>query len=291
MTVSGECSDLLVPRDLLNSRRPDEHFGPEAEAAAALGLRVHLVDHDAIIAGDMTTGIRGVEQAGAGFVYRGWMIPPAHYQTMAEALQSRGVELRTSPEAFAKAHHLPNWYREVADLTAESVWTTSANLDQLLAVTDRLGTGPAVLKDYSKSEKHYWDEAMFIPEIIDHDRVVAVATRFLELRAGHFDTGFVVRRFENWEPGEWRSWWLHGECIAVTAHPDTPDNAPGSIDLGPLSAGIAALGLPFVAVDLAVASSTGELRIVEIGDGQVSDRPVSYDPGRFISDITGHHSR
>ena len=281
------CSDLLIPRDPLKARQPDEHWAPEAQAATSLGLRVHLVDHDAIAAGDMVSGLPGLPQGGTNVVYRGWMIAPNRYQAMTDELQLRGVELRTSPRAFASAHHLPNWYEEIAELTAESVWTTSSDLDGLIRAAGQLGPGPAVLKDYSKSEKHYWDEAMFIPDVTDSDKVSAVAARFLELRSDYFDTGFVLRRFETWEPGEWRSWWLNGDCVAVTAHPDTPHNTPADLNLESLRPGIRSLGLPFISVDLAVSATTGALRIVEIGDGQVSGRPATDDPARFITAIVG----
>lgn len=282
----GPRFEFLIPWDPLKTRRADEHFAPEADAATGLGFGVHLTDHDAIVGGDIDTALRGISGTGAELVYRGWMIPPTRYRVLGEALHERGVELRTSPDDFAAAHHLPNWYHSVADFTAESVWTSGPDLDQLRVIADRLGPGPAVLKDYSKSEKHYWEEAMFIPELGDHDQLLAVAQRFLELRADSFDTGLVLRRFESWEPTEWRTWWVDGDCVAVTAHPDTPGVLPDDLDVGGLRRSIQSLGLPFISVDLAVLSSTGGLRIVEIGDGQVSDRPSSHDPVRFVDAIT-----
>jgi excinuclease ABC subunit A len=45
-----------------------------------------------------------------------------------------------------------------------------------------MGPGPAVLRDYVKSMKHYWDEAAFIPDAADLAAVRKVAARFRELR-------------------------------------------------------------------------------------------------------------
>ena len=42
------------------------------------------------------------------------------------------------------------------------------------------------------------------------------------------------------------------------------------------------LGLPFVTVDL-VKRSDGAWRVVELGDGQVSDWPASRDPGDLVA--------
>ncbi len=147
----------------------------------------------------------------------------------------------------------------------------------------RVGAGPAVIRDCSKSEKHYWDEAMLIPELTDRDRAAQVAARFVELRG----EGFVIRRFEALQPVEWRTWWVDGTCVMLTAHPDTLSELPDDeLDLDEITSGVQSLNLRFVSVDLARSADNGRLRIVEIGDGQVSDRPSRCDPTRFISAIT-----
>lgn len=45
---------------------------------------------------------------------------------------------------------------------------------------------------------------------------------------------------------------------------------------------IAALDLPFVTVDLALRID-GVWRVVELGDGQVSDRPAAVEPQTMIA--------
>jgi hypothetical protein len=45
---------------------------------------------------------------------------------------------------------------------------------------------------------------------------------------------------------------------------------------------VATLAAPFVTVDLAQ-SADGRWRIIEVGDGQVSDRPISTDPAELIA--------
>ncbi|MGI5522499.1 ATP-grasp domain-containing protein [Micromonospora sp. CA-259024] len=62
------------------------------------------------------------------------------------------------------------------------------------------------------------------------------------------------------------------------AHPDSPnDSAPVEVDLAPVAPLIAGLGLPFVIVDLALRTD-GVWRVIELGDGQVSDRPTCTVP-------------
>ncbi len=50
-------------------------------------------------------------------------------------------------------------------MTPESVWTRGASESAFRECCWQLGTGSAVVRDYSKSMKHYWQEAMFIPDV------------------------------------------------------------------------------------------------------------------------------
>jgi hypothetical protein len=149
----------------------------------------------------------------------------------------------------------------------------------------QLGPGPAVLRDYVKSMKHYWDEAAFIPDAADLAAVRKVAARFRELRGEDFTGGFVIRRFEELTSAEVRTWWAGGTCRLITAHPDTPgDQPPPGIDVTPFAPLISQLGLPFVTADLA-RRADGQWRIIELGDGQVSDRPSTTAPEALIAAV------
>jgi hypothetical protein len=69
----------------------------------------------------------------------------------------------------------------------------------------------------------------------------------------------------------------------VTAHPDTPNELPpADLDVTMLRRAVTALALPFVTVDLA-RRTDGTWRVIEIGDGQVSDRPASTPPADLIN--------
>ncbi|SNY60265.1 hypothetical protein SAMN05421748_12184 [Paractinoplanes atraurantiacus] len=262
---------LLVPRDVLNPRRADEHFAEEAAAARAAGHTVTLVDHDALAAGHAkTVDFQEDEPA----VYRGWMLTSEAYAGLAEAC---GGRLRTSPEQYRQGHELPGWYEALAPFTPESAW---GDFDQARAALGN--SGPAVLRDYTKSMKHYWHEAAYIPDLADAEKAHAVARRFRELRGDDFTGGFVLRRFEEFTGAEARTWWVGGECRLITAHPDTADQLPPDIDVSFLKGAVPAL--PFVTVDLALRTD-GRWRVVELGDGQVSDRPRSTSAAELIDVI------
>jgi hypothetical protein len=276
---------LLVPSDPLRPRRPDDHFAAEAAAAREAGLPVALIDHDALTqpgnAAEAVVRVLGDTQA----LYRGWMLRSEQYRAFSAALAGRGVTLRTSPEHYQRAHELPGWYARLATVTPKSVWTSGDDLEAFDEQRRQMGAGPAVLRDFTKSMKHYWHEAAFIPELSDGAAARAVAQRFRELRDDDFVGGFVLRRFEHFSGAEARTWWVDGRCVLTTAHPDTADQAPPiGIDLEAITPLVAATELPFVSVDLAKRAD-GAWRVIELGDGQVSDRPTTTDPGTFIAAV------
>lgn len=264
---------LLTPSDPLNPRRPDEHFAPEREAARERGLSVGLVDHDVLTGGDAEAAIGRLPEAADG-VYRGWMLRSEQYAALAGALRARGVRLRTSPAAYRRAHELPGWYAAFAEHTPASVWTDGPSLEELVAVSTRLGDGPAVLRDHVKSMKHHWHEAMYVPDLADVDTLVRVAGRFLELRAEDLVGGLVLRRFERFTSAKWRTWWVGARCALVTTHPDDPAPRTFAGDTGFLTSAVAALDSPFLTADVTLRAD-GRWRVVEVGDGQVSDRPAT----------------
>jgi hypothetical protein len=273
---------LLFPSDPLNPRRADPQFVEEYVAARELDRATALIDHDLAAGGDPAGAVSKVPAAD-GAVYRGWMLRAEEYAAVAVALRALGTTLRTGPDQYRRAHELPGWYASLEEFTPRSAWTEGAARDEFDAVRASMGSGPAVLRDYTKSMKHYWHEAMFIPDVADADATWAIVTRFLELRADSFVGGLVLRRFERFAGAEVRTWWVNGDCALTTAHPDTPDMPlPEEPDPGRIRDAVGELDLPFVTVDFA-RRHDGVWRVVELGDGQVSDRPVSTAASEFIA--------
>ena len=198
-------------------------------------------------------------------------------------LAARGVALRTSPGQYQRAHELPGWYPMLAPVTPRAEWTAGDGREEFRRACARLGSGPAVLRDYVKSMKHYWDEAAYIPQLGDQAAAWTIASRFRELRDDDFAGGFVIRRFERFSSAEVRTWWTGGTCRLITPHPDTPgDQPPPDLDLTPFAPLIGSLGLPFVTADLARRADR-TWRLIELGDGQVSDRPATTSPAALIA--------
>lgn len=281
---------LLLPSDPLRSIRSDPHFADEGAAAHGVGVDVALVDHDALQGatnpGVACTSVRHVPP-GSDVVYRGWMITADRYAMLAQALTERGARLRTSPTQYRRGHELPGWSEALSRFAPQACWTVGADLAAFSRCLAEIGSGPAVLRDYTKSLKHQWRAAAFIPDVADNRSSRQVAERFLELRGDAFDGGLVLRRFEEFTTPEVRTWWVDGRCVLSTAHPDTPDEQPEVPQemLRELTPVIASLALPFATADL-VKRSDGCWRVIEVGDGQVSDRPRSCPAAALVRVLT-----
>ncbi|MET9802885.1 ATP-grasp domain-containing protein [Streptomyces sp. NPDC006368] len=281
---------VLFPADPLRAGRPDPVHAEEVAAVRALGGAVALVDHDALVAGDMATAVARVPAGSGPYWYRGWMIPSGRYAQCERALAARGCALFTSADAYRRAHELPGWYAHFEGLTPPSVWLPlrpGAPLPDVTSLVSPLGPGPAVVKDYVKSRKHEWDEACYVPELSDRGRFAAVAGRFLELQGDDLAGGLVIRRYEEFTGGtaEARVWWVDGEPALATAHPDTPDRLPAP-RWDTARTAVRALGCRFVTTDFALRAD-GVWRVVEVGDGQVSGLPAGADGTALFRALLG----
>ncbi|MFF2731174.1 ATP-grasp domain-containing protein [Streptomyces sp. NPDC058008] len=273
---------FLFCRDPLRPRRPDSLFAAEEAAVRRAGARTVLTDHDALLAGDTETAVGRVPRDSGAYWYRGWMVPSGRYAELDRALAARGCSLLTGARAYRAAHELPGWYEAFAGLTPRSVWRPlpvgGALPDPAVwsALAGALGSGPGIVKDFVKSRKHEWHEACFVPELEDTDRLSAVVGRFVGLQGDSLAGGVVLRAYEPFVPGgEARVWWVDGEVVRVTAHPDTPDRLPAP-DLDTVGEAVRALGCRWVTTDMALRED-GVWRVVEVGDGQVSGLPAGDD--------------
>ncbi|MEV0115280.1 ATP-grasp domain-containing protein [Streptomyces sp. NPDC050844] len=248
---------------------------------------IALIDHDALTAGDATAAVARVPKGSGAAWYRGWMLTAGQYGALFDALAARGVTLVTSPKDYQRAHELPGWYGTFEPVTPRSVWLPTAPgtlpaRPDLAAAATALGGGPAVVKDYVKSRKHEWHEACFVPDLADTRRLASVVTRFVELQDESLTGGVVIRAFEDFRTsiGEARVWWVDGSPVLFTAHPDTPRLRPEPDPdfVRPL---VTALACRFVTTDLALRED-GVWRVVEVGDGQVSDLPQGAEAGPLL---------
>jgi hypothetical protein len=217
------------------------------------------------------------------------MLTASQYATLYEALDSRSVNLVNTSEDYRFCHHLPESYYALGTLTPESVWLPVDRIPNYHAVCEtaaRLGRGPAILKDFVKSQKHYWAEACFIPDVADRPNVERVARRFVELQGPDLNGGLVFRRYvplkivgEHPRSGmplaaEFRTFWFDRQLIlshkywADLTTFDTPLPTTWMATIVPR------LSSRSFTMDIAQ-KDDGTWIVVELGDGQVAGLPSS----------------
>ncbi|MEU9081965.1 ATP-grasp domain-containing protein [Streptomyces sp. NPDC048357] len=298
MPTTTATATVLHCCDPMNERRADAHFMAEARQLRAAGGTALLVDHDALLAGDPERAVARVPEGAGAVWYRGWMVPSERYAALDAALRRRGAELVVTPEAYRRAHELPGWYGTFTGLTPVSGWLPAAPGEvpdprRLAALAAGLPPGAAVVKDYVKSRKHEWDEACYVPDLGDPAALHRVVARFVALQDEFLAGGVVLRAFETFvappsAAAEVRVWWRDGVPRLVTAHPDSPVAEVPELpepDLAPVRAAVRALDCPFVTTDLALRAD-GVWRVVEVGDGQVSDLHREADLTAFVRLLT-----
>ncbi|MFD0278901.1 ATP-grasp domain-containing protein [Kitasatospora sp. NPDC127111] len=81
---------------------------------------------------------------------------------------------------------------------------------------------------------------------------------------------------------EARVWWLDGEPVLIGPHPDAPGQTSDP-DLTGVSPLVRSLGCRFITTDLACRADGSGWRVVEVGDGQVSDLPRGIDASGLLA--------
>jgi len=241
---------FVFSADPLDSRRVDEYYAGQKKALAEVGFATSVVA-DGVF--DGTAPLASVPKERT-VVYRGWMVDAKQYQNFAAAVHAGGSSPLTSPEAYLRTHHLPNWYSLLRDLTPETV-VFPPDVD-LASELRRLDWPAYFIKDYVKSLKT--SAGSLITNAAEAQRVADDMLRF----RGTIEGGFCVRRVERFQPATERRYFvLHGRPYAPSEADVIPEivrTVAGRIDS------------PFFSVDVAL-NEDRVLRVVEIGDGQVSD--------------------
>jgi hypothetical protein len=201
----------------------------------------------------------------ASVMYRGWMLAPDAYAHLVESIERQDASPFTTNRQYLAAHHLPNWYPLISDLTPETVVLNVD--DDLVTALRSLGWTGFFIKDYVKSLK------TSVGSLIERPEDIEVVVSEMEKYRGAIEGGICVRRVETFLPNsETRYFVVDGEPFGPTDNDPVPDIVTQCA---------ARIESRFFSVDVAVRDD-GVLRVVEVGDGQVSDL-VGWTAARFVS--------
>lgn len=250
---------FLVSAHPLDTGQPDDLFADQHRVLTERGFSVSILPESVLGQGRR---LRGVPM-GADVVYRGWMLKLHEYAGLAAAIVEAGARPFTTPQEYAAAHHLPNWYARIADLTPETrVYDADAAMPRELAA---LGWPAFFVKDYVKSLKTSMGSIVHNPS-----NVVAVIDA-LKLYRDEIEGGICIRRVEEFLPEtEVRYFAIRGRAFGPVLDVQVPEI---------VSVCAARIPVPFLSIDI-VRRRDGQWRVVEVGDGQVSDL-VGWDAETF----------
>lgn len=252
---------IIYPQNPFSAREPDEPYQEEFLKLKALGIDCSLFDLDSL---DLDI-FRPKPQINAGEIvlYRGWMLSPEKYQLLCQKIIDKGANPLTSYKNYLKCHHLPSWYDQCSEFTAKTAFFPyDTNIESNIR---SLGWKGYFIKDYVKSN------STEVGSIAKSPEEALNIIKLIETYRGGIEGGISVRQVENYIDGtEQRYFIFNGKAFSPSHEiPQVVNDIASKIDA------------PFYSVDI-VQREDGLLRLVELGDGQVSDKKA-WDIDKFIS--------
>lgn len=243
---------LIYPTDTFNPKIVDEVYEDEFSTAQEMGLATSLFNFEDF-QNDQRFRPRPMIEAGDEVLFRCWMMPPEAYERLHDATVAQGGVPVTKPSDYRLCHHLPEWYPLLREQTAETRFY--AESDDLVSDLTVAGWNGCFLKDYVKSLST--DGGSVVRDLSLIPSVIAKMRKY----RGVIEGGLWARRLEDYDPtSEKRYFVWRGKAHAHEG--DVPEI---------VHEGAKRVSSLFFTVDVA-RRSDGVLSIVELGDGQVSDR-------------------
>lgn len=290
------CDSGFSPKEV------DYMYQEEYDAAKAASIPCILISFEALSKGQVETALKFVRPASEiePAIYRGWMLSKAQYELFYEALLLKNIQLINTPEEYAFCHYFPNSYETIQAFTPKSIFKAldkPFDIEHFKEGLKIFGNQAIIVKDYVKSQKHYWKEACFIPDASDLENVEKITRRFIELQDIDLNVGLVYRAFVELEhltehsvsgmplTKEFRILVKEGKVIQAFNYWDEGNYEAISPNLSFLDSVIPSIKSNFFSVDIAQ-QKNGQWIIVELGDRQVSGLPDNADKAAFYKHLS-----
>lgn len=255
---------ILFPASILDPKSPDEEFLEQYHQFQSMGFTTALYSKDEFLSGRAT--IRGIVKSKV-VLYRGWMLDPEEYSLLCQTIEVAGGSALIPQDMYLATHHLPNWYPLLKEFTPQTIFATES--DDLESILSKLNWGSYFVKDFVKSLKtgmgSRLDNAGNVRNLLDS----------LRQYRGKIEGGICIRQFEEFEAeSEKRYFVMNHRPYAAKEIEEIPALVKVAAER---------IQSSFFSVDL-VRRKDGIDRIVEIGDGQVSDI-VGWSAKRFAETL------
>jgi hypothetical protein len=291
---------LFCDNPFENKPTVEKDYEDEFVSAKQNGFTTHLFSYESLIKDENAEfATRRIKPSDTlqKIIYRGWMLKPNQYALLYNALLTKNYRLINSPTEYQNCHYLPDNYKFIIGHTPKTIWVSVENQQvdygEVFNGIAVFGNSALIVKDFVKSQKHYWDTACFIPLATDRNKVESVIKRFVELQNTDLNAGLVIREFVDLNDltthsksgmplkQEYRLFFLNGQLLGCY---DYWEEGEYSVDEDPpldLFKDIAqAVESNFFSMDIAK-TKNGEWIIIELGDGQVAGIPDKVDRLQF----------
>ena len=285
---------MIYPADLVSPFQVDDAFKDEAEQSGAGVILFDQYNSRLVRSGSIVSGDK--------FLYRGWILSADDYSVLEDLINSCGASLVVSSVEYVKSQFMNFWYEAFKSVTPVTEFVDyGVSGSEIFGVASSMGCEKFYVKGVSKSLKNYSIDYSVAGSV---DDVVRVVNNFRSVVSQSEEQVIAVREFEDWSDTEFRTWWVNGSLVRVEFHPDTfstlmndavsefgveveVEAVMSSLGdftdrvyscsgvLGEIGDGLRSLGLSFAAVDV-VFDNVGNLRVVEVGSGQVCDTVAGF---------------
>lgn len=278
-------------------------YAEEYQSARHNNFQVSLISFEELKRGNVEAALKFIrprpnEEKEIG-IYRGWMLKPNQYELLYVALLDKNIELINNSSEYMFCHYLPENYPAIINVTPKTTYKkiqSGFTYDDYQQEIEAFGNKPVIVKDYVKSQKHYWNEACFIPNAADKVRVESVVNKFIELQASDLNEGLVFREYVELEEltthstsgmpltKEFRLFVKEGKVMTIYKYWDEGDYQ----NVEPIIEGfeqiIPKIRSNFFTMDIAK-KKDGNWIIVELGDGQVAGLPDNANKEEFYAEL------
>ena len=281
---------LLFCEDTLNSNNVDTAFIEEYEAAKNNDFYVLLYNFEKKLLRK-----KKANNETEIIIYRGWMINPTEYKILYDDLLAKNYRLINNPIEYQNCHYLPDSLKFIEKYTPKTIFQKIENkndVDILVEKTKIFNGNSVIVKDYIKSEKHYWDTACFVANSNDKIKLTMIINNLIELRGDYLNEGIVVREYielnnltKHSKSGmplseEYRLFFYKNELLCIFNYWDEGDyniEKPNTKHFEEIAKGIKS---NFFTMDIAK-DKNGNFIIIELGDGQMAGIPEKEDKDLF----------
>jgi len=227
------------------------------------------------------------------------MLKPFQYAMLYNELLAKNYILVNNPVEYQNCHYLPDSLLFINNCTPKTIYqkiNNEKNIELLLKRAAVYEGKPVIIKDYVKSEKHYWKIACFVENSNDTIKLRESIKNFISLRENAFNEGIVLREFVELEniavhsksgmplSVEFRLFFFNNEILDIFDCWEEGNYIIEKPDINFFIELAKSVKSNFFTMDIAK-KKDGEYIVMELGDGQVAGIPLCCNKNEFYSNL------